>query len=493
MKLIDHFSDLLDSSVNLNKTRIDKLESSVDAIKGVVASSDWKPKLRTFEPQGSWVHKTIIKPIEGGAFDADLLAVVDPVAGWTAKTYVESLRDIFARHGTYADKVKMWDYCITLTYAGDFKLDLAPCIRDRHFSGYEVCNRLLDEFQSSRPIEYTTWLVERNSWTGNNAFRKVTKLLKYLRDIKTTFTCPSILLTTLLGHRIGLLDSNAPALFSDTPTALKTIIGRLDDWLQACVIRPLVQNPVLPLEDFGRLWTEDQYSNFRDKVHTYRTWIDDAYDEADRDESIGKWRRVFGEEFAKSVDTEAAAIGRTAAMVLSERHALGIASYDDMVSLLVRHGRAAIPPNVTRLPYMRRPKWKARFSEGFTVSVAMSLYDGRQGSLIKTVSDLSPLAKGCWIQLRATASSGLPLSREFSVFWRVTNTDKEATMAGNLRGGFYLSNDDPFHWEELRYRGLHLVEAYPFTGSSMSFVTHFVGSVFVTGVDCSFHESHAAA
>ena len=60
-------------------------------------------------------------------------------------------------------------------------------------------------------------------------------------------------------------------------------------------------NPFLQTENFADAWTEDQYTNFREKIHKYREWIDEAYDEQDRAESIGKWRRVFGEDFASGV------------------------------------------------------------------------------------------------------------------------------------------------------------------------------------------------
>src|SRR5690606_30349621 len=90
-------------------------------------------------------------------------------------------------------------------------------------------------------------------------------------------------------------------LFADTATALKTIFGRMDDWLQLNPTKPAVTNPYLPNENFADAWTDEQYGNFRERIHNYREWIDDAYDEQDRVESIAKWRRVFGEDFAAGV------------------------------------------------------------------------------------------------------------------------------------------------------------------------------------------------
>ena len=77
---------------------------------------------------------------------------------------------------------------------------------------------------------------------------------------------------------------------------------RLDLFLQARPSRPRVQNPFTN-EDFSNCWSSDEkYQNFRNQVHRYRGWIDDAFEEEDRNKSIQKWKRVFGKEFAKGED-----------------------------------------------------------------------------------------------------------------------------------------------------------------------------------------------
>ena len=199
MKLVSQFKSFLTDTVNLNQTRLNALETNVEAIKNFVRQCDWDPKIKSFYPQGSWAHDTIIKPVDGGEFDADLLVMVEPAEDWTAADYVKSLGKAFADSSTYGDKCKTWDYCVTITYAGDRKVDIAPCVVGRQISGrVEVCNKPSDSFERSEPVEYTEWLKKQNSYSGGNSFRKITRLLKYLRDIKTTFTCPSVLLTTLL-------------------------------------------------------------------------------------------------------------------------------------------------------------------------------------------------------------------------------------------------------------------------------------------------------
>jgi hypothetical protein len=320
-------------------------------------------------------------------------------------------------------------------------------------------------------------LVERNSWTGSNGLRKVTRLHKYLRDIKTTFSCPSVLLTTLIGMQVSHADENDEASFSDVPTALKTLTARLDDWLQAQLSRPLVRNPVLPSELFSDLWNDTQYANFREKVATYRTWIDDAYQELNRDESIGKWRRVFGDDFAKSVVAERAASVSDSARELVARapelihdaaiHAAsGITSTasvlgGDLVDLFTKLGKRCLPEGFDSLPHKQRPRWRRASGGRIPVRVLAGHYDSREGQKLGDLSSGDgPLPKFTWLRFTAYEQSGVGFGQEFDVHWRVTNTDKEASADACLRGNFEASDAKGARWESLKYRGVHSVEAF---------------------------------
>lgn len=462
MKLVEHFNTFMTDVVNLNDKRIGLLEDSIEALKTVIRDSNWEPRGKRFASQGSWAHKTIIKPVAGNAFDADLLVFVQPVAGWAAKNYISTLRAVFAGNPVYKDKVRRFSHCVTIEYAGERKIDIAPCVVDRRGAGsFDVCNFNTDVFEPSEPERYTAWLVERNGWTGQNGLRKVTRLLKYLRDIKETFTCQSVLFTTLVGERITSADDSNFADFVDLPTSLKTIVGRLDDWLQARSARPSVPNPFLWSENFGDLWTDAQYTNFRDKIHTYRGWIDDAFAEADRDESIGKWQRVFGEEFAKGAVADKAAKVSDDARVIAENSALVQRGFTgDLVTLFTRFGRQVLPAYFDRLPYKQRPRWRTLPTQ-FRVNVVANRHSTRGGTRIDTVaSGQGPLPKGDWLNFQARTTVGTPVGPDYTIHWRVTNTDREAIQANQLRGGFDDSNDGSTRWELLQFRGVHSVEAF---------------------------------
>ncbi|HMT41596.1 cyclic GMP-AMP synthase DncV-like nucleotidyltransferase [Sphingorhabdus sp.] len=460
MKLISQFRSFLNDTVNLNRTRLNALETNVSALTNFVRQCDWAPEIIRFYPQGSWAHDTIIKPLHGAEFDADLLVLVEPVDNWTAADYVKSLGQAFSDSATYGDKAKTWDYCVTITYVGDRQVDIAPCVVGRLIPDrYEVCNRGADLFERSEPMLFTEWLKEQNGYSGSNSFRKVTRLLKYLRDIKTTFTCPSVLLTTLLANQIYWTDKESDA-FADVPTTLKTVMGRLDDWLQARPHKPVVSNPHLASEDLAASWTEAQYSNFRNFINKYRNWIDEAYDEEDRARSIAAWRRIFGDEFAKGESVLTKASADESKSLVSNLLASTAAHLDGLVDAVASFGVAILPRTFFSPPHMQAPPWPKAdsFSQNVqVVAIWQSSKDAMSGRRLQQEESLSR-SGGIWFDV--TVNNGQSLPEGYRVQWRITNTGAMAMALGQGRGGFNPAMTGNRRWESLRYRGVHIAEAF---------------------------------
>lgn len=90
MKLTEQFETFLEDVVNLNQTRIDRLEGHVKAIQEFVERSSYEAKIIRFSPQGSWAHQTIIKPQAGKEFDADLVMFVERYPSWEPQDYVNN-------------------------------------------------------------------------------------------------------------------------------------------------------------------------------------------------------------------------------------------------------------------------------------------------------------------------------------------------------------------------------------------------------------------
>jgi hypothetical protein len=412
LKLIDEFDAFLKNHVNLNDSRIKTLQDRVNTIASFLSDSDWTPRIKRYSAQGSWAHKTIIKPPGNRGFDADLLVFVDPVADWSASDYVTDLRRVFRASGVYKDKCSLNNRCVTIYYANDFEIDIVPCVvsRPQGTSALEVCNRVDDVFEPTDSEAYTAWLGQRNEWIGSDRLREVTRLLKYLRDIKYTFSCKSILLTTLLGERITLADALYPGdSFADLPTALRTLMGRLDDYLQAHPDLHEVKNPVLPQENFIRHWDDDKYDNFRTVIHRYREWIDDAYGDADEAESRKKWQKIFGDDFGK-IQQAAAARAEDAALLPVPAQAGG-SRLMDIVEAVKSAGSSVLARVPTVIPWMKPAVWRMAPRMG-TVMIRATAHEDRSGTkLLGEFPSGAILRKGLELKFEALSSVGIPSRR----------------------------------------------------------------------------------
>ena len=249
--------------------------------------------------------------------------------------------------------------------------------------------------------------------------------------------------------------------FTDTPTALKTIFSRWDDWLAGNFTKPRVSSPFTDC-DFASELTDTQYDNLKKMVSKYREWIDDAYAETNRNESIAKWRRVFGDDFAKDeVLEEAKSVSKNAVLFLKEARSLAIDTTADLVSLVKRFGSAALPSGFNNLPHMKRPTWRVAMNTNISVQVKAELYQSKGYNKLYDIQSLQPLPPHNWIRFRASALNGFPFPKDdYEVHWRITNTDHEAYRANCLRGGFERSDTHGEKWEQLAYRGVHPVEAF---------------------------------
>ena len=122
MKLLNYFKDFLDCTVNLNQTRLDLLDQRVQAIVSCLEDdSVIRTLIEDHIPQGSWAHRTIIRPLPGDEFDADFLLLLTEAEDWSAnpRVYLNELRAAFRRSSTYRDMVHRKNRCVRVGYAGD--------------------------------------------------------------------------------------------------------------------------------------------------------------------------------------------------------------------------------------------------------------------------------------------------------------------------------------------------------------------------------------
>lgn len=452
MKMAEHFIDFLDNTVNLNQSRIDDLETKVGNIEKFIQNSSWDASIIGFEPQGSWAHETIIKPVKNKGFDADLIVYVNPADQFEAKDYVNKLTQEFRSSGIYADKTKSYSHCVTIEYAGEFNIDIAPCVVNRQgFENKEVCNRTENEYEKSEPTLYTEWIKDRNEWSGSHGLVEVTRLIKYLRDIKQTFTCQSILLTTLLANQIYITDRYSSE-FEDLPSSLQTIMGRLDNWLQANEAKPEIRNPVNNEQDFSELWTDEQYQNFRDTIARYREWIDEAINETEYVESIKKWRRVFQNEFAKG---EAASRATQVVKALAESVQVGW----DFVDAVKAKGAELLQNMPRNFPHMEILSNKPS-TQQLPVRIVAHEKPNQNGVRSRALSSGEPVPACSGIEFQAVQFAGAGFPKDYEIKWQIVNTDAHAANDNCLRGEICLSHTHGYRWEATKYRGVHWVQAF---------------------------------
>ena len=293
MKNTRDFDGFMSEHVNINQSRLERLKSGIRGVSEHLAKN--LEGFQKVESQGSYALRTIIKPVNDHEYDADILLYMDYVPGKPPAEYIEDVYRCMKQNQTYADKVHRKTRCVFVDYAGEFHLDIVPCIT---YGGQQfICNRKENDFEPTDGTGYRDWFDDKNGITHGN-LKRVTRLFKYLRDHKQTFTAPSILLTTLIGNAV--YDTDTGDEFRTLPDTLVTISNRINEFLQANPSMPIIVNPALPEEDFVRHWDSGKYNNFRNMFASYTRRINEAFGETDRQRSIDRWRDLFGDGFGSS-------------------------------------------------------------------------------------------------------------------------------------------------------------------------------------------------
>ena len=305
MKRVADFNDFLADTVNINQNRLDKLNDHVAAV--TTHLSRHLESYEKVERQGSYALRTIIKPQEGRQYDADILLFMKYRSGWKASDYIKAAYDCMRQHGTYKSMVHRKTRCVMVDYAGDFHLDIVPCVENN--GQRYVCNSKTDKFEVTDGTGYRDWFNEKTRITNGN-LKQVARLLKYMRDHKGNFTAPSILLTTLIGMSVH--DNEGDDNYKTVADTLRTVCNRINAFLQANPFMPEILNPALPQETFTRHWDQNKYRNFQEKFRIYTERVNEAFDETDPRRSVQRWRKLFGDEFGKSKSGSGGASSTTA-------------------------------------------------------------------------------------------------------------------------------------------------------------------------------------
>ncbi|MFL5653337.1 MAG: SMODS domain-containing nucleotidyltransferase [Ktedonobacteraceae bacterium] len=447
MKFIDDFEAFLRQEVNLNQTRFDRLQQSIDAIEGVLSGHDIFGKIfLDLIPTGSWAHRTIIRPVrENDEFDADVLLYVKECTDWQPKDYLEELWSAFHNHDVYKPLAQRKTRCVRINYAGDFHIDVVPYL-ERAGSHY-VTNRCEPEgvgrFELSDPEAFTAWIDERQRLT-NGHFIKTIRLVKYLRDFKNTFDCKSIILMTLLGNQVDPVEAGlSPALYANVPSTLVILLGKLASALPATM--PAILDPAGTGDTFSERYKESwNYTNFRTHIINYANRMRAAYEEENRDVSIAKWQDVFGDEFKP---------GALARKALSE----------PFVASVPWAGEKFIDQRPYNFPMRIDPNFRARIT-GRVTGLATGQETRRNGFrqfVLAKQGNRVPKNR----RLQFTVTTNVP--KPHHVYWKVRNGGVEANYAQQLRGEISEDQGSKQKTETTLYTGHHYVECYIVKGGAV--------------------------
>ncbi len=426
MKLIEYHKAFLVNTVNLNQTRLDLLQARVDSIYAAAGMDDTLgPLIEDLIPQGSWAHKTIIKPVGDGEYDADVLLLLTEQPEWSSdpKKYLDETQAAFLRSRDYGDKTEKHTRCVRIVYAGSCHVDVVPHVVLA--DGREVIVNSKDStFEDSNPDGFTDWIREKDDLT-NGHLRKVIRLLKYLRDYKGTFAVPSVILTTLAGERVQSWATDER--YPDVPTALRNVLVDLDAWLQLFPQMPVIEDPSCPGVSFNHRWDQGRYNTFRTKIHDYSGWVSAAYDEPDRDESLALWQKVFGPDFKAPAATVSESSLAKAATGSAEAKAPAEQFIQEQFPVATRYSAIVDARVLKRLGFRSGPLRSMR---------AVDL--GRK--------------------IHFTVRTDVP--RPFDLYWKVRNHGQDAERANGLRGQITRDDGSGLKEESTLYVGDHYVEAY---------------------------------
>lgn len=432
MKFENLFKSFVTNEVNLNPDRFNTATDGIRIISEFLKNNEFfKNKIVSISPQGSFRQKTIIKPNGNKEFDVDMLLVMKEVEGFEPKNYLEALHKAFKDSKRYEDIVdkRGKSRCVTLDYASDFHMDVVPCIcKD---GGYKIMDRNGNVFEKTDADGYAEWFVQKNNITKGNLVETV-KLIKYLRDIKTTFSAKSVLLTTLLGNQVLAFD-DVEKLYADIPTTLKTLLNRLNEYLQANENMPIVNNPSLADEDFNRHWDQDKYANFRNMIALYSSKVNEAYDGEDEEQSLKKWQEVFGDGFVLPEE-------ESKELSLKFPDGLEIKDHSHKQKLAevgLKESLQCKKVNLRAELYFGKPDCKImnrHYRGDFSSGTKLPLFH--------------------WLKFSVAHN----IDPRYEIYWQVVNTGNHAKIEGGLRGQIFKGSLS--QWERTMYTGVHWIECF---------------------------------
>ena len=432
MKLLEYFDEFLKETVNLDPARLARLDKSSESISDFLeGSATFSSNFIDVVAQGSYAHKTIIKPVKADdEFDADILLCLEEFNDWQPKDYVEELYKCFTTTGIYKSKAVQGKRCVTIDYAGDFHVDVVPYIERDPYK--YITNRTKNQLEVTNPQGYNAWLDEKSKTTSRR-LTKVIRLVKYIRDYRDTFDVKSFVLNVLLAERVNdaalLQDPNC---YSDVPTTLYTVAKRLREFLEPRPLLPTIMDPSGTGENLSDRWSQTGYDGFRAALIRNAKWIEEAYTDGEVASSLTKWQKIFGADFKKPEAAQTKALF-AAGTNLPIR-------FDNTEQMLSRD---------LRIPLSLDLRYRVRLDGRVARAGSFGAFYLRdRGNKVRRGREILFEIRECSVP------------EPYTIYWKVLNRGEKAQELNCIRGQIELGGKQWKRLEPTSFRGPHFVEVY---------------------------------
>jgi hypothetical protein len=424
--ITSYFEDFL-KNISLGRIQLKRMDVAANAVESFLINSYGLDAQKVFV-QGSYANKTVVKPINNGEYDIDVVAICCD----TDITCGEALNELQTRlsaNGNYSKRIEPRKSCIRLHYAesdvGLFHLDVTP-LRVLPNSASLEAPRKSEKWKPTAPAEYRDWCTNQGE-----LFRRTVMMLKRWRSEQQAEqkVIKSIVLQVLIADSMPKV--------SDDATRIAETFRNLYAKLGSLAQPPVVLNPVLSVENLSKNWTAEDFRDFVAELKEATELVAKAEGSSDVVEAANAWNELFGEGFPIPTAEELGLkLGDTS-------HALK-ASDMDWAQALEPALSVVVEGTWKSQKRGRRP---VPFESGDTISPNRDLH-------FQIVSAIPP----------GTA-----------IWWQVVNTGAAAKAKDEMRGeifkgrdlqGFPLT-DETQNWEQSAFEGVHEIRALLVRGKKL--------------------------
>lgn len=288
MYLKKAFDSFLTDKVNTTPTQVKRIQSAHNSVRSVLENSALKPIIDRTLLQGSYAIKTGVRSARGDKpFDVDVvvgLRLADENGDLPdgLKTLL-AIQAILEDSHLYKGKTTVLDSCVRVDYADSgqsFHLDVVPV---HVLAGMRDPVQIPRDWRWTNPFGYVDRFNDQSS-ERCGYLRRVTRLVKYLRDVQQMNGFNSMVLTTRVAELM-------PTSCESVDDALAKVLRALADWADGvgAFQSPIVCNPSLPTEDLARNWHFADFGAFRTLIKAAADDAEAAIASDSEQDTINLW------------------------------------------------------------------------------------------------------------------------------------------------------------------------------------------------------------